>query len=232
MLKKLGRHPIVLKLLGNALAYYLWLVRRTSTLTMEPANFYEAHASDQPFVLAMWHGQHFMVPFARPKDWPCSVMISRSNDGEINAIAASKLGIGLIRASGSQRQDQIAKRGGVRGFVAALRALKQGTTMGMTADVPKGPARKAGMGIVQLAKHSGRPLLPIAIATSRHYDFNSWDKASLNLPFSKIGLVFGEPIPVPEDASEADLEMYRLKLENAMNEATDRAYAIAKGRKS
>jgi hypothetical protein len=38
----------------------------------------------------------------------------------------------------------------------------------LTADVPK-VARVAGLGIVTLAKHSGCPIIPVAMATSRHY---------------------------------------------------------------
>ena len=120
----------------------------------------------------------------------------------------------------------------MRGFMEALRALKEGGNVAMTADVPKGPARCAGKGIVQLAKRSGRPLLPVAIATSRHYDLKTWDKASINLPFSHIALCFGEPIPVPEDATEDVLEDIRQLLETRMNETTEKAYAIAYGRQA
>ncbi|QUS56867.1 lysophospholipid acyltransferase family protein [Pseudovibrio brasiliensis] len=231
MLKKLGKHPLVMKLVGYAMAYYLLFVRKSSKFTLDPPNFYEDHEDTVPYVVSMWHGQHFMMPFARPKDWDVRVMISRSADGEMQAICASKLGLGLIRAAGAQRASQISKRGGMRGFIEALRALKEGGNVAMTADVPKGPSRKAGKGIVQLAKHSGRPLLPVAIATSRHYDLDTWDKASINLPFSHIALCFGEPIPVPADASDEQLEDIRQLLETRMNETTDKAYAIAKSGK-
>lgn len=232
MLKKIGRHPLTMKFLGNFMAYYLLFVRKSSKFTLDPPNFYEDHEEGVPYVVSMWHGQHFMMPFARPENWDVRVMISRSADGEMQAICASKLGLGLIRAAGAQRSNQIQKRGGMRGFIEALRALKEGGNVAMTADVPKGPSRKAGKGIVQLAKHSGRPLLPVAIATSRHHDLDTWDKASINLPFSHIALCFGEPIPVPEDATDEQLEEIRQLLETRMNETTEKAYAIAYNRKA
>ena len=54
-----------------------------------------------PAIFAFWHGQHFMTPFIKTKDsHRAKVLISRHRDGEFNAIAAERLGIGTIRGSG------------------------------------------------------------------------------------------------------------------------------------
>jgi lysophospholipid acyltransferase (LPLAT)-like uncharacterized protein len=229
MLKKFGRHPLVLKAVGNLLASYLLLVRNTSSLTIDPPDLFERLQGELPVIIAMWHGQHFMVPLGRLEDWDMRVMISRSADGEINAIAARKLGMGLIRASGAHRAHQMRKRGGMRGFLECLGVLREGASVGLTADVPKGPARVAGLGIVQLAKHSGCPIVPVAIATSRHIDLDSWDKASINLPFSRTGLAIGEPIRVDAEADEGALEVARLAVEAGLDAATAKAYELTEG---
>jgi hypothetical protein len=96
----------------------------------------------------------------------------------------------------------------------------------LTADVPKIP-RVAGEGIVRLAAMSGRPLIAVALASSRRVELNTWDHAALNLPFSSIALVGGPPNQVPSDADAATLERYRVKLEADLNAATNRAYALA-----
>jgi lysophospholipid acyltransferase (LPLAT)-like uncharacterized protein len=225
MLKRIGRSDGVRRLIGETLAAYLLFVRRTNPLALEPADMYERVKAELPVIVAMWHGQHFMMPFARPDGWDVRVMISRSGDGEINAIAASRLGMGLIRASGSQQAKQILKRGGVRGFLEVLKALKEGASVAITADVPKGPARVAGEGIVALAERSGRPIVPMAIATSRRIDLDTWDKATVNLPFGRAALVMGAPIAPP--AGEAEREAVRRAVEAGLNDATARAYAIA-----
>lgn len=226
MLKRLGRHPFVLSAIGSFMAGYLTLVRRTNRFTIDPADVHDVTETHLPVIVAMWHGQHFMVPFAKPKHWPAKVMISRSADGEVNAIAARKLGLGLIRASGGRNAHQIKKRGGMRGFIEALRTLKEGSSIAMTADVPKGPARISGVGIVQLAKHSGRPILPVAVATSRSIELDSWDKASVNLPFGRGSIAAGPLIWVPDDADDAALEGYRKQVEDELNETTRRAYQL------
>ena len=63
----------------------------------------------------------------------------------------------------------------------------------MTADVPPGPARRAGEGIVTLARLSGRPIVPFAVATSRFIAFPTWSRMTLNLPFSKMAYVHRRP---------------------------------------
>lgn len=214
---------------GETLAGYFALVHKTSRLVCEPADYAERYRPLAPYIVAMWHGQHFMTPFVRPADLPARVMISRSRDGEINAIIARRFGMGLIRASGGRTAAQIRKRGGARGFLEAVRCLENGESLAMTADVPKGPARRAGLGIVMLARATGRPIMANAYASRRRIDLSSWDRASVNLPFSKAAFVVGEPVTVPPTAGDEELESYRLLVEQQLDQATARAYAIVDG---
>lgn len=230
MLKRLGKSPWVQALAGNTLAGYLTLVRKTSRMVIEPADIDAYYNPLVPNIVTMWHGQHFMMPFGRPTNADIRVMISRSGDGEINAIAARKLGMGLIRASGGQTAKQIRRRGGIRGFLEALRCLENGVSVSLTADVPKGPSRVAGHGIILLASRSGRPILPTGLATSRRFTLNSWDKATVNLPFSRFAFVAGDPIYVPPQLDDAGIDSYRSRVKDALDAVLDRAYAIADGK--
>ena len=100
--------------------------------------------------------------------------------------------------------------------------------MALTADVPK-VARVAGPGIVRLARDSGRPIYPVALASSRRVEFDNWDRSVMNLPFSRLVGVVGEPIRVPETTDDTVLEAARREVEASLNAATARAYAIADG---
>jgi lysophospholipid acyltransferase (LPLAT)-like uncharacterized protein len=224
LIKRLTHSQIVQAGIGIAAAEYLRLVWKTSKVIVEPADIYERMTPQLPVIIAMWHGQHFLVPFVR-QDQPAKVLISRHRDGEINAIAAERLGVGTIRGSGdmSRRFD---RKGGVGAFKAMLTAIDEGSSMALTADVPK-ISRVAGAGVIKLAQHSGRTICPVAIATSRRIQLDNWDRSAINLPFSRIGVVAGEAIRVPADADDTELEACRLALEAALNDATDRAYAIA-----
>jgi lysophospholipid acyltransferase (LPLAT)-like uncharacterized protein len=227
-LKRLARSERVRAAAGSLLAGYLRLVWRTGRFQLDPPNIYDYADENLPVIFAMWHGQHFLSPFVKRPEYRAAVLISRSADGEMNAIAAEKLGVRTIRGSGDHR-GEFARKGGVSAYFKMLEALADGETMALTADVPK-VAKRAGLGIVMLAKQSGRPILPIAVATARRIDLKSWDKASVNLPFSRGAAVAGAPIWVPAQADAATLEIYRKQVEAALNAATERAYAIAEGR--
>ena len=77
-----------------------------------------------------------------------------------------------------------------------------------------------------MARLSGRPIIPSAIATKRAITFKSWSRLTINLPFSKGALVAGEPIQVPRELDEQGLEEHGLKLEAAMEQVTMRAHHI------
>jgi lysophospholipid acyltransferase (LPLAT)-like uncharacterized protein len=215
---------------GTLAAEYLRLVFKTTRFVIDPPDGYTRIDKHLPVILAMWHGQHFLGPFmARPGDRG-KVLMSRHRDAEINAIAAERLGIGTIRGSGDTG-GRFDRKGGVGAFRAMLDTLEDNWSVALSADVPK-IARVAGLGIVMLARESGRPIFPVALATSRRYVLHNWDRTTINLPFSRGAAVAAEPIYVPAEADQDALEQYRREVEDKLNEATARAYAIADNRGS
>jgi lysophospholipid acyltransferase (LPLAT)-like uncharacterized protein len=225
--KRISSAPSGQKAIGIVLAEYLRLVRNTSRLVLDPADFYEKIGPDVPFIAAMWHGQHFMMPFFRRDPFKAKVLISRHRDGEINAIAAERLNIGTIRGSGTHGRD-VHRKGGVTGFRGMLEALSEGYNVALTADVPK-VSRVAGRGIVQLAQSSGRPIYPVAVTTSRRIELNNWDRSAISLPFSRLAIVIGAPIRVAAEADDRAIEQARRAVEDGLNSALQRAQFLAAG---
>lgn len=223
--KRTTTAPWVQKAIGIVASEYLRLVWNTSRFVFEPEDMYERIVPDMPFILTMWHGQHFLIPMLRRTEQRFKVMISRHRDGEINAIVSERLGVPAIRGSGSHGSE-FHRKGGVAAFKGMLDALEHGYNAALTADIPK-VSRVAGLGVVMLARASGRPIYPIAVATSRRKVFNNWDHTALNLPFSRGAVVMGAPIRVAADADDTALETARRAVETGLNAATDRAYALA-----
>ena len=146
----------------------------------------------------------------------------------MNAVAAEWLGVETIRGSGDHGSE-FHRKGGVSAYRQMLTALEEGYNVALTADVPK-VSRIAGPGIIRLARDSGRPIYPVALASSRRKELNNWDRSAINLPFSLIAGVVGQPVRVTPDATKEDLEAARVTLETELNAATDRAYAIVDGK--
>ncbi|HWZ37757.1 MAG TPA: lysophospholipid acyltransferase family protein [Bradyrhizobium sp.] len=212
---------------GFLAAEWLRLVWLTNRFTFEPGGkdvLYARIEAQMPAIFAFWHGQHFLTPFIKTKEThKAKVLISLHRDGEFNAIAAERLGVGTIRGSGDHG-SAFHRKGGVGAFKEMVRALDDNYNVALTADVPK-RSRVVGLGIIMLARESGRPIMPFAMATSRYIQLRNWDRTTINLPFGR-GVVMGvEEVYVPPDADAAAMEECRLKLEEILNEATRRAYA-------
>jgi lysophospholipid acyltransferase (LPLAT)-like uncharacterized protein len=221
--RRLAQTPAVQKTFGILAAEFLRLVWWTNRLVLEPADFYEKVEPDLPIIVGLWHGQHFMSPFFS-RGHRVKVLISRHRDGEINAVAARRLGVEPVRGSGDHGR-RFDLKGGVAAFKTMLTALQDGYNVALTADVPK-VSRVAGPGIVLLGRMSGRPIYPAAVATSRRFSLKNWDRSAVNLPFGTIAIVVGEPVRVPGDADEAMLEQCRIAVEQGLKKVTARAYAI------
>ncbi len=224
LLRNILRSGWFQRAVGFLAAEYLRLVWRTNTFVFDPPHVYDMVEPRQPAIFVFWHGQHFLTPFIRnKKEQRAKVLISRHRDGEYNAIAAERLGIGTIRGSGDHG-GAFHRKGGVGAFREMVYALEDNYNVALTADVPK-RARLAGLGVIMLARESGRPIMPFAMATSRFIRLRNWDRTTINLPFGRGALVGIEEINVPKDADAATMERLRLRLEAYLNEATRRAYA-------
>jgi lysophospholipid acyltransferase (LPLAT)-like uncharacterized protein len=221
----LAETRVVKSALAGTIAMLLRGVKATNRLvpgSQDPAAVIGAH---QPVIIALWHGQHLLAPAYLPDGLDVVALFSRSSDAELNALVAEKLGFGIVRGSGG-RQGHVAEKGGARALIVMKRLLDQGRNVAMIADVPHGAARQAGLGIVTLARISGRPILPAAIATSRRKVLErSWDRTAINLPFGRAAIVFGEPVEVAEGSDE-EMEAKRREVTAALDATTARAYRL------
>ena len=222
--RDLLRSSWVQRALGFLAAEYLRLVWLTTRFSYLPPDVYDIVEPQMPAIFAFWHGQHLMTPFIKTKaSYRAKVLISRHRDGEFNAIAAERLGIETIRGSGDHG-GAFHRKGGVGAFREMVQALADNYNVATTADVPK-RSRVAGLGVIMLARESGRPILPFAMVTSRFIRLKTWDHTTINLPFGRGAVVGIDAVFVPPDADGETMERLRVQVETYLNEATRRAYA-------
>lgn len=214
------------------MAIFIKLVRNTTRFEVKGSDIAARFWSgDEPFIAATWHGQNMLVPVFWHNWRELRVLVSRHGDGEIIARLMHFVGVGTIRGSGvpkgEEKKFKHKGKGGAGALRAMVRALGENISVGLTADLPPGPARHAGEGIIMLARLSGRPIVPIAITTRWRIQLNNWDRFTINLPFSRGAMVMGEPIYVPRDADDALIETLRLEVETALNTITEQADKLA-----
>ncbi|HET6928420.1 MAG TPA: glycosyltransferase N-terminal domain-containing protein [Hyphomicrobiaceae bacterium] len=215
------------RLAGAALARYIRYVRRTSRGIPQMEATVAANVRHHPCIVGMWHGEFMLLPLIKPPTKPTDVMLARHSDAEFLGEALRRFDMQLIRGAGAAGRGK--DRGGTHAYRSAIQALREGRAVAMTADVPGGHARKAGLGIVMAAKQSGRPIVPVAIATRRYLALHTWSRMKINLPHSSLGFAVGPIVRVPREATAEELEMYRQEVEDSLNLATEQAYDRAGG---
>lgn len=217
--KAFFRGPAVQSLLGVIAGFYVWLVRVTSTWTHEnEAATLEAWDGEQPVIIAFWHNRLFLMPYCWRSREPFYMLISSHADGRLIAKTVRWHGISTVTGSSS--------KGGTDALRKLVRRVRDGTTVGITPDGPRGPRMHASEGAISLARLSGTSIVPAAAATSRRKLLQTWDRLVIPLPFSKGSCVWGEPISVPKDSSPEDIEHLRQSLESALIDVSNRADAL------
>ncbi|MDA1081350.1 MAG: lysophospholipid acyltransferase family protein [Gemmatimonadetes bacterium] len=141
-------------------------------------------------VLALWHGQLLPLAFAVRK-FPMRVLVSEHRDGEIIARLLIRLGFSMIRGSST--------RGGARALIQMVRELKEGATVAITPDGPRGPARKFSPGALVAAQRASVPIVTMHATVSRSWQLRSWDSFIIPKPFARIIVDFSAPTYVEAD---------------------------------
>lgn len=217
--------------LTSLIAQFLRLVRLTNPMVKGSVELAGDHSEYEPTIIALWHGQHLLAPTLYPRGRRLVAMVSRSADAELNAMVVEKFGIETVRGSGGRASVRTREKGGAQALVTLKRALDAGKNVAMIADIPNGKPREAGQGIILLAKLSGRPIAPVAIATSRRKVLQrSWDRTTINLPFGRGAVSVGELVHVAANADDEELERKRVELTERLNAATQEAYGLVDAR--
>lgn len=164
-------------------------------------------------IFCFWHDQLLLLiksyrgPGAR-------ILISASRDGELIARTMRHFGYDAVRGSSSRK--------GRAAFRNLLELARQPWDLAITPDGPKGPRHLLKPGVVELARLSGRPVVPLSLACSRGHRFASWDRFLLPYPFGRTIFSYGEPLYfTPGEASAA----FTTRLQEAMEANERRARA-------
>jgi lysophospholipid acyltransferase (LPLAT)-like uncharacterized protein len=125
---------------------------------------------------------------------------------------ARRLGCKLVRGSSS--------RGGDRALLGLVRALKDGFTVAVTPDGPRGPYRSFAPGALVAAHRAGAPVVAFGVHASRAWYLKSWDRFMIPKPFARLTIVFDGPVMVPGETSRDAAEAVELFIDRMAVVAT------------
>lgn len=149
----------VLTLLPYVANLAIRLVRRTMRLRYTGRESVDRLLeAGEPFILAFWHGQLFLMRYAFPGE-RITILISRHSDGEMIARTMELFGLHASRGSTTE--------GGAAGLRHLVRRVREGYCVGFTPDGPRGPRHVAQAGVVQAARLAGVPIVPVGFGASK-----------------------------------------------------------------
>lgn len=188
---KLPKKPWLFRLLGRLvfcfICVYRLFVRRTDNVDKR----FEGR-----YIIAHPHGDQILLAIGGRTKRQMAMMISQSADGEALAALVSALGHIPVRGSSS------------KGGSTALRNLKKLAAekdIMLAVDGPRGPRFAVKPGVIDLARLTGLPIMPMALRCSRSYTFaKAWDKTEVPKPFSSVSVHFGEVMHIAADCKKED----------------------------
>src|SRR5262245_65031392 len=186
---------------------YLRFVCSTSTWAHAPADHLGTLKRNQPVIIALWHGQTMLLPEVLLFEIsPSCAIVANTLVAEPLARTLQRMGIGVIRGAGRSWRGK--DRHGARALRAAIKSLAGGVSVAMTADKLT-CSRRCGLGIVMLARLSGRPIVPTAIASSRYCSLHTPNRYTINFSSSRLAFVVSRRIFISRYAYTEALDQSR-----------------------
>ena len=212
LLKAITKNPKVISFLSGLIYMYVKFIGYTGK--WETKGFERIHQNwndDENMIFVGWHGRILMFPYFWNIDKQnLHAIVSQHQDGQLIA--------GVLRRFGIQRINGSSTNNAKGAALALMRAVNQGDSICIVPDGPIGPRMKMSISPIYYAQKTGRPLYGITYSSENAFIVkNSWDKMMLPLPFTKGIVSVTEPFYIPKDASDEQLEQYRLQLEESLN---------------
>ncbi len=158
-------------------------------------------------IYAFWHA-HILTPSYVGRNLGAKVLISQHRDGEYIAQIVQRLGNDVARGSTT--------RGGARALLKMIKKIKEErASLAITPDGPKGPRFVVQSGVIMLGQKTRYPIIPVMVYHSKRWEMPSWDGFCIPKPFSKVVLIYGNPIMIPSKLKKSEVEEYRVSLEKA-----------------
>lgn len=221
MIKYFSSFRLIQTLISLVGSIYILTVYKTSKVNLKNRKKIENLLErKESFIYSFWHDQLLMCPLTWQSNSSIKVLISKHRDGDIIAQLISNLGFEAIRGS-THKTNKIKNKGGLLSARKMIKSLKNGISIGISPDGPKGPRHKVSDGILSISRLSKSVILPVGIGFKKKWVLNTWDKFIIPKPFNEITVVWGDPISAI--TNEKNNHQFKIKLENKMNNLTAQA---------
>ncbi|MCX6168786.1 MAG: lysophospholipid acyltransferase family protein [Ignavibacteriales bacterium] len=184
------------------------LLRSLRITTVNGESLSRLQQEKKNFVTAFWHGSMMIGWFIHRND-NASALVSQSKDGDVLASILEKWNYHVVRGSSST--------GGSDALTVMILLIREGYSLAITPDGPRGPIYNMKAGAVITAKKSNVPLFLVGIGIKKKFVLKSWDRFEVPKPFSKVVVVYSEPIYIDQNLSHEETNQKIIECEELLN---------------
>ncbi len=208
----------------RAAARAIWILLRAVSATLRYRWQDRSGHFDQPpvgqAIYCIWHNRlalsmktywHYVKP--RSQTPGMAALVSASKDGGLLAGILECFGVQPVRGSSSRRGSQA--------LLELTSWAERGYDLAITPDGPRGPCYVVQDGVASLAQITGLPIVPFSFRARWKIRLKSWDRFQIPLPFSICEMIFEKPVHIPREASDAEREVLRQKLETVLKSISE-----------
>lgn len=216
--KKIADSKAFSRVLTALFAFYIRFAHRTSRwqrLGFGPMD--EAVRAGEPVIVAIWHQRLMMAPYIFDMSLgPICTLTSAARAGRMVGVLQRRFGFETVPMSSHKRHVALSRE--------VLRRMRNGISVGIAADGPRGPARVSSSVPLIWARSSGKRVFAVSFSANRVVEFPTWDRMWLPAPFSRGVFMCREWTgTVPRKANDAEIERLRRELEAVLDAVTDEA---------
>lgn len=211
-----GVNKVVASIFGLWLRFAWLTSRRDADGWDDVARLIDRHGA---VIIVCWHQRIMLTPWMFDlKHAPCLSLTSTGHAGRLVGWIHRHFGMGTVpmpkKSSGAGQMRQV------------LTLLRGGTSIGISPDGPRGPARVAKPTPIQWARASQAPIVVFTYAGSRVWPWQTWDRLHFPLPFGRLALIWRHwDRAIPSRLTHEDAQALAADLGRFIDEVTATADA-------
>jgi lysophospholipid acyltransferase (LPLAT)-like uncharacterized protein len=169
----------------------------------------ELEKQNKNYIIGFWHGT-MLLPWYLNRNKNFAGLTSKSKDGDLLAKILKKWNYKVLRGSSSV--------GGDVALGLMVDFARNGYSIAITPDGPKGPPHKFKAGAVVSAKKSGLPLVLVGIGFKNKKFLGSWDSFQIPIFFTRANVIYTEPFYIGNNLSREETSKIIEQCEIRLNE--------------
>ena len=212
------RQKNILRFLSNNFAVFVInLLFNTLRIKIKNGdNISKMNSEGKNYIVAFWHGSMGIGWYMHRNN--IAALVSQSKDGDILANILKKWNYHVVRGSSSS--------GGKEALSIMVDLLNHNYSLAITPDGPKGPAAEMKAGAVIAAKRSNTPLFLVGIGIKKKFVMKSWDKFEVPKPFTKISVIYSDPILISKAYNSEEVSSKIKGCENLLHKLQKEALEL------